>query len=290
MRVLIAIAIGFLVTVAIGTMTATFEPSIDFSSAVSKDKIVASEKLVDLIRTRRFDAARAVLDPSLRNADAATLEKLASFFPKGESSTDRVTGWQKGWSRNLSGGQATELFTVQLVYVFQDDSKAIVNVTFSGRSIVGIHILPVTVAQARESKLRITGLRPAQAMALALVVLLDTFAIAVFVLCLMGPQPGWRTRWLWAIATLVGLVRFNVVWPTGQVYFLPVSFLLPPATVTQIPIGSPWVLALTIPVGAIVYLLRRRARGWGEPVQTRPSLLSPETAPLPPPAEDASRS
>jgi hypothetical protein len=82
----------------------------------------------------------------------------------------------------------------------------------------------------------------------------------------MGPQPRWRTRWLWALASLVGVLRVNAAfWTTGQLTFVPISILFPPVGMTQIPVGTPWVFGFSLPLGAILYWVLRNNRGWGRP-------------------------
>jgi hypothetical protein len=182
----------------------------------------------------------------------------------------RVTNWQTRWQKSFNKqGATTGQAFLQFRYDFPDGRAVLATFLFqrdNGKeTITGINFAPLTKAQARVSKLSLTSMTGFQTVILLLAVLIDTFAIATCVLCLIGPMPSWRTRWLWALLSLVGVFRVNAVWTTGQLFFLPVSILFPPVGMTQMPVGTPWVFGFSLPVGAIVYWVFRSRRGWDKP-------------------------
>lgn len=75
----------------------------------------------------------------------------------------------------------------------------------------------------------------------------------------------WRSgsfnrRWLWTIGTLLGITRLQMNWTTGQFLFLPFQVQIFSAGAIKSPIFAPWILSVSVPVVAIVVLLRRRGR------------------------------
>lgn len=278
MRYVLAIAIGFLVTVGLGYAVARYGQTADFSSFVPKNQIAAAEHLVDMVRERRFDEARAAVDPSIRNADPAVLEKMAGFFPKGEAFTVRVMNWQTQWHTQVNG-PTTGRTLLQLCYVLKHGGAVVASVMFArdgeSLSITAVNFLPVTEQQLHANDLDLRSMNGFQTLILLAAVLLDTFAIATFVICLMGPGPRWRVRWLWAILTLFGIFKLNAVWTTGATSFVLMAFMLPPAGMVQMPAGSPWVFGLSLPVGAVLYWIVRVSRGWNrrdEPEAVAPAM------------------
>jgi hypothetical protein len=79
--------------------------------------------------------------------------------------------------------------------------------------------------------------------------------ITAFVLCLRTPMR--RRKVWWALFTLVGLVTFYFNWSTGELEFRPISLQFLGASAVASPYG-PWTLGVSIPVGAIWFLLRRK--------------------------------
>lgn len=271
MRVLIAIAIGFVVTIALSYGLIYYAKTANLSGLAPKEEAGAGERLVELIRTRRFAAAMEAVDPSIRQVDPAVLEKMAGFFPRGAISAPRVTNWTRKWQGTAKAGNSTfeDVALLQLTYAFDGGTGAAATIAFDEaggrRSIIGVNIVPRTPQQMHITDFPLTGLGPSAVAILALAIAIDTLAFAAFALALMGPGPSWKTRWLWALLALLGLVRVNVVWITGQIAFLPISFMLPPMQLSQMPMGTPWVIGMSLPVGAVVYLAARAARGWGRP-------------------------
>jgi hypothetical protein len=271
MRVLIAIAVGLVVTIGLGYGLTAYKSDLDFSGLAPKEDVAAGERIIDLIRARQFDAVREAVDPSAGQIDTAVLEKMASVFPKGVNPKARVTACNTSHRSladfNTGGTKAADVTVIRFAYSFPKGDGALAAVIISnagGRhSIIGAQVAPGTAEQIHGSDFQVTGLDIRRMALLALAVAIDVLSIAAFVLCLMGPDPGWRTRWLWAAFTLVGFVRLDVVWTMGELIFLPISVMLPPATLSQVPIGTPWHLCLTLPIGALVYLGRRSREGWG---------------------------
>ena len=93
--------------------------------------------------------------------------------------------------------------------------------------------------------------------------------LTAFVLCLRTPMR--RRKVLWALFTLVGFVTWYFNWSTGGLEFRPISLQLFGASAFASPYG-PWTLGVSIPVGAIWFLLRRKqlSAPRGEPGQVSP--------------------
>lgn len=79
--------------------------------------------------------------------------------------------------------------------------------------------------------------------------------LTAFVLCLRAPMR--RRKVWWALFTLVGFVTLHFNWTTGQGDVQPISFQLFGASAFASPYG-PWTLGVSIPVGAIWFLIRRK--------------------------------
>lgn len=264
MRYVLAIAIGLALTIAMIWGTLAVADGADFAGSVPKAALAASEHMVDLIRYRRIDEARAAFDPLAGDVPPEALARMADLFPKNAPFKIRVIGWQTNWDKSTSGSSSRTV--VQLRYGFEDGRAIVATVILVGDTnrASGLNFGLLTREQARMGEFHLGEASPGQISLLLLAVIVDAFAFATAVICLMGPLPRWRTRWLWAFACLFGLLRLNVVWTSGQVSLLPISFLIPPVTMQQIPIGTSWVFAFSIPLGAILYWYRRSTK-WNRP-------------------------
>ena len=80
--------------------------------------------------------------------------------------------------------------------------------------------------------------------------------ISIIALVRLWRAPAGR-KWPWALFILAGFGKASVGWTTGRFAFQPISFQVLSASGFQAPTGE-WVLAASLPLGAIVYLLRSR--------------------------------
>jgi hypothetical protein len=65
------------------------------------------------------------------------------------------------------------------------------------------------------------------------------------------------SEWLWMIFILIGIGRFPVNWTTGQWTFSPFYFLLFGAGSFAQPYSA-WLVSVAVPLGAILFLFRRK--------------------------------
>ena len=73
----------------------------------------------------------------------------------------------------------------------------------------------------------------------------------------------WRSglfsrRWLWTIGTVIGVASVKLNWTTGEWAFQPLSIQFFSVSALKQPIYMPWVLGASLPVVALIVLIRRK--------------------------------
>jgi len=76
------------------------------------------------------------------------------------------------------------------------------------------------------------------------------------VVCIRTPFKG--RKWPWVLFILVGIGRIAVNWSTGDWFISPVHFQLLGASISA-PFYGPWTVAVSIPLGAIMFLIMRNS-------------------------------
>jgi len=88
-------------------------------------------------------------------------------------------------------------------------------------------------------------------------------AIAAFITTVAALVRIWRSglfkkRWLWTIGALFGVMVVKVNWTTGALSFQPFYVQLFSASAFKYPVFAPWVISASLPVVALIALLRKR--------------------------------
>ncbi len=123
------------------------------------------------------------------------------------------------------------------------------------RKVIGLQLkkLPASLAQINRFTLKGRGL-------VHYVLLLG--AIGVPVLMLYALIQCLRTRvkwkWLWIPFILIGIGSIHLNWTTAQLGFQPLSLLVPGTSLTRGGLYAPWVLSVSFPLGAVLFLKKRR--------------------------------
>jgi hypothetical protein len=231
----------------------------------------ASLKAVSDLRARHFDALNQTLVDSLRNQDhAADFNAMASFFPDEQPKAVNPVGYY------FNTGTSGSRYDITYEYEF---SHLWVLVQFSwvradgNLRILNFHVNSSRDSLAQRNAFTFKGTGPVH----YVVLLLGTVALAVSLTSLVAciRTKNLKRRWLWIIFIIFGIGAFSVNWTTGayQIAFLRVQLLSFSAFA---PAGEPWTVAVSVPVGAVVFLERLRRRR-----SARDAALTSDPPPLP---------
>jgi hypothetical protein len=232
-----------------------------------------TRRYVDDLRQNRLDQIEHDLDPRLKDSNTHdTFSSMAEMFPDQEPVSTKVVGFRSF----LGNVRRTE---VTLEYEFpQKWLLASVETQKSGgvTTIVGFRVTPIADSMENLNRFTLVGKGATQYAILSLAVLAPLFSLYVFVLC-VKTRIG-KKKWLWLIFILLGIGKLFVNWTTGEVFFTPLAVQLPDAGANAQFYG-PWLVYVSIPLGAIIFLTMRK-RLVGPVQQTQQGSLG---TPPPPP-------
>jgi hypothetical protein len=263
-RILFAALVGLALGAAFILWIGFTDPTAaDFTAFTPGDVVALGKDFVIKLRARDFQGVVRDMEPNIANVSPELFEKVARQFPAGREQRVIATNWQETVMKSIAGNMGpADTVTLGLRYEYADGDAAQVNFVFhriNGKLLVyACNVAGLTAQQIEANRFDLANQTPFSYAYMAIAILIDAFSIGSFVLCAFGPWPRWRWRWLWMIATLIGVLRINYVFRTGAFYLMPLAFLLPPAQETRFASDGPWVLSLTIPIGAIGYWLARR--------------------------------
>jgi hypothetical protein len=211
----------------------------------------AAKRYVDLLRHNQFDQIEKDLDPRFKGPHTRdALIKMAGLLPGEEPVSTKVVSVGFFHNNQASGSDLT------LEYEFPQEwfRVHVMQTRDTTTPLFSLGINPLPDSLENTNRFTLIGKNGSEYAMLLLTVLCFGFSIYAFVVC-MRTKPLKR-KWLWVIATLIGVCSFSVNWTTGQFSIALFALHLPPGGGFAFFYG-PWNFYISIPVGAIFFLGRR---------------------------------
>jgi len=232
-------------------LIAKLEPKAESSTA---------KAIIDQLRSGEFDAVKARLDPKYLSPDIDDkLHELAAAFPESQPESMKIVGAYTSYFSKLGSPQQGAVFNLTYEYEFRD-AWVVANVVLERQHdklmIEGLHAKRMTDSLEASNAFTFKGKGITHWLMFALTVADMLLCLYAFVLCLRTPIA--RRKWLWALFTLLGVTTLRFDWSSGHFAFQPISVQLFSGSAMAQPYG-PWVLGLSIPLGAIWFLAVRRS-------------------------------
>jgi hypothetical protein len=214
----------------------------------------ASEKAVADLRARRFGAVQAQLTDELKGRNlGAVFAKMAGTFPDEQPIWVSIIGYDAFASTAGSHLDITYEYQFTKSWVVVQLSWTRVG---SQLRILNFQVTPRRQSVEEENALTLKGKG-------ALHYLVFAACVAVFSLCLFAlvkcvRTKGLRRKWLWEILILFGFGSFALNWTTGEWHVTPFSIQLFSFSAAEF--SGPWIVSVSLPVGAVVFLERMRRK------------------------------
>ena len=220
-----------------------------------KQEVAQAKLLVSQLAAKDFAAVESQLDSSIRSTSVrSALEKMAAAFPAEKAKSIATVG-----SRTVKANGVTSYdLTFEHEYA---SSWLITNVGLQERdgkvTVVGIHVNPMKQSLAQTSAFTFEGKSPLHYVVLALAIAVPSFIVYSLVLCLRTPVV--KRKWLWLLFVAIGFVQLSFNWTSGAYGVQLISFALLGGGFSRAGPFAPLILHVAVPVGAIVFLARRRS-------------------------------
>jgi hypothetical protein len=260
--------VGLFLAVLSGCNQATL-----MKTMIPQEDEAITRRYVDDLRQNRLDQVEHDMDPELKDSNLhGTLAYMAAMFPAQEPLSTKVVGF-----RSFFGSSGRTAITLEYEFPQKWLLAEVVTQKSDGvTTIVGFHVTPIEDSLENINRFTLVGKGTTQYGILSLAVLAPLFSLYVFVLCIKTRMG--KKKWLWLIFILLGIGKLVVNWTTGQVFFTPLAIQLPPAGANA-QLYGPWLVYVSIPLGAIMFLIMRK-RLAGPVQQTQQD--APGTPPPPP--------
>ena len=218
----------------------------------AEDEAVATNYIA-LLRQNKFEPILANADQSLKSVfTKELLVKMANAIPPQDPISIKIVGVQRFHNSDFS--------SINLAFEYQFSTNwMVINVMTQKKggisTIVGFHVYDFGDSLENRNKFTLSGKSFLQYVTLALGILIPIFIFCVLVLCIRTKME--KKKWLWIIFILFGIGRFTVNWTTNRWGVSPLYVLLFGSGSFAPPFG-PWLISIAFPLGAIIFLIRRK--------------------------------
>lgn len=227
-----------------------------FTRLVPEREATIGRHFVDLLLAKNYAAIDASIDAQYRGPKALRdLARTGSALPPSVDHID-VVGYH--WEKSTADPGTIH----QLVYELTGTNAwSYVAVDFNENAgaidLTGLQAQRLADSLEHANAFTLSGKNVIQYAFLCLVIALGGFVIATFVICYRSPDI--KNRWLWMVFILFGFFQASMNWTTGETSIIPITIHTPPVFVFSDGLYTPWILGFTIPIGAIIFWLRRKA-------------------------------
>jgi hypothetical protein len=236
---------------------------------------------VDLLRQGKLDQIQQDFDPSIVDPTVHdVLVTMAKMLPAETPKSVKVVGV------HTFQGPAESTSDLTLEYEFPSKwilISIVTKQTADTRTIVGFHINPIPDSLERVNRFTFEGKRDVQYFTFVAALGLLIFNLYALITCLRIPHL--KRKWLWSIFVFLGVGKLTVDWTTGHWEATFVAVQVPCASATALDYG-PWVIALSFPLGALVFLIRHEMNTLA-PRAAQPIPVVEQQPPSAPPASSS---
>jgi hypothetical protein len=263
----------WLTLLVLAGLTGCFDQKALLQKLVPEGEDRDARHFLELVRDGRMPEARAMLHPTVSPEDIDSgLELLRQLFNRSKWIEVETIGYAKFWSTSLAGTQTT---TIRLSYQIRMEKHwAAGNIFFledgGGRKISSARFDPVPDSLAVIHAFRFPGKGLLHFAVLLLAIGIPAFSLATLVVCV---RTRVRRKWLWILFILLPVGKLSLNWTTGEWNAQWLAFQLLGASALRASLYSPWMIGVSFPLGAALFLLNRQR------------LTRPPPEPVPPPAQ-----
>ena len=218
-----------------------------------EDEARATNYIAEL-RQGNYDEIQNDIDASIKTDDIHNrLVEMAALIPSQEPISVKVVGANQFHSQDT--------YKLNLTFEYQFPTNwVLINVALKSKdgvsTIYGFNVQPLSTSLEEENKFTLANKSMFQYIIFALAISIPIFTLGVLVLCIRTKME--KRKWFWIIFILLGVGKITMNWTSGHWQFGVFQIMLFGAGAFA-PLYGAWTIAVSVPLGAIIFLLRRKS-------------------------------
>ena len=251
-------SLGLALTVILGLfLTGCDQREMMRKMTPTEDYLLAREFVSQVVAGDIASAEKSLSSQLNRDEARKGLESLSATFKHGEIKNFEVVGlyFRTGFGNNQSS-RRTDM-TLQMELSTGWFAGTVVTTIEGGTRKIFIANFQSTPDSLENMNALNLMDRPILGLLfLPLMIVMPLFSIYALVLCVRTPL---KRKWLWIVFILFSVTTLRLNWSTGGLHFQPLSVQLLGASFFRNGLVGPWIFGLSFPLGALLFLLKRRS-------------------------------
>lgn len=257
-RIAVIAAIVLIITAFLPLLMAGGAGNAFLDKIAKPEEVAAAKQFFSQLAAHDLDAIASKADKELEVPELrATLSQMADLFPKEQAKDVKLIGYH--FYKTIASSGTVETVSTTLEYQFSKTwlvADITLRKTNGGEArIAGLHVTPQEDSIENMTRFRLSGQSGMHYGLLVLATAELLFCAYVLILCIKTPIP--RRKWLWILFVMAGFCEFRFNWMTGVIFFNPLIIRIPPVQFSQ-GLNEPFFILLMPPIGALVFLARRK--------------------------------
>jgi len=247
----ITLTLGVILGISV-LSSCTYQDMMD--KLVPKEEAKMAEDYLTKLRERDFEFVKSKLSNKLKpQVTDLLLVQLAEYFRGGELISTELIGSQVHVFNGVWQGN----FTYE--YHFSEGWN-LANAAFrkvdDKYEVIGINVYQTEMSQKEFHAFTLSNKTLLHYLVLVMAIFVPLFILVSTYFCVRTPIP--KRKWLWVIFILLGVSAIQINWTTGQYAIQLLSAHLFGASAVAASPHAPWVISASIPLGAILFWIRRK--------------------------------
>lgn len=217
------------------------------------DDEVLAMKCLTALRARDFETVIGQLDPQVvKPGIESKMLPVADMLAQEEPVSVELVGCRIFSTPDKRRSHLTYQYHFTNAWIL---ATITIDTVGENKKVFAVSVNPIPKSLGELNAFTLVGKSIRYYVLLSLAVIIPVFIIWTIILC---ARTKIRKKWLWIIFILIGITKLNLNWTTGQMGFQPIAFQIPSMGMMKMGPYAPWILTVSFPLGAILFLIKRR--------------------------------
>lgn len=244
--------IALVVSLFLLTSCTTYQDMMD--KLIPKKEVKMAEDYLTKLREKDFEYIKSELSDELKpKVTDASLVQLSEHFRGGELISTEIIGSEVHTFNGIWQGN----FTFEYRFV---EGWNLANVIFrkvgEKYDVIGLAVYQTKMSQKELNAFNLTNKTLLHYSVISMAFFVPLFILVSLYICVLTPMP--KRKWLWIIFILLGISAIRINWTTGQYAIQLLSVHLLGASASAAGPYAPWIISVSLPLGAILFWIRRK--------------------------------